>query len=82
MHKSLHSRQYNDFLDQLRQLRLSRGLRQSDLAARLGRAQSLVSRAESGERRLDVVELWVWLQALEMDLSTFARELDERLRGG
>lgn len=79
MHKSLHSHQYNDFLELLRTLRRRRGLRQSDLAQRLGRAQSLISRAESGERRLDVVELFVWLRALDMSLSAFSRDLEHRL---
>jgi hypothetical protein len=79
MHKSLYSRHYRDLLVQLRQLRQRQGLRQADLAMRLGRAQSLVSRVESGERRLDVIELWVWLQALDTDFNAFTHELGERL---
>jgi len=79
MYKSLHSHQYDEFLVQLKALRQSQGLRQSDLAERLGRAQSMISRVESGERRLDVVELWVWLGALNTQLSGFAQELEQRL---
>lgn len=82
MYKSLHSRQYTEFLEQLRTLRMRKGLRQSELATRLGRSQSMVSRVESGERRLDVVELWVWLIALETDLVAFASELNSRLASG
>ena len=46
--------------DQLRALlvdaRKRAGLKQVDVAAALGRPQSFVSKYESGERRLDVVE--------------------------
>ena len=36
--------------------RLKAGLTQSEVASQLGRPQSFVSKYESGERRLDVVE--------------------------
>ncbi len=39
------------------ELRTAAGLTQADLAQRLKRPQSFVSKYESGERRLDVVEL-------------------------
>jgi transcriptional regulator with XRE-family HTH domain len=54
-------------------------LRQSDLAERLGSGQGTVSKAERGERRLDVIELRDWLQAMDLDFVTFVRELDRRL---
>lgn len=41
----------------LREMRVTAGLNQVDLAARLGTDQSFVSRFERGERRLDLVEL-------------------------
>jgi len=41
----------------LRQIRLDAGLRQLDLAEKLGQPQSYVSKYESGERRLDLLEL-------------------------
>lgn len=41
------------------------GLTQAELAARLRCHQSLVARIESGERRVDVVELVVLARALE-----------------
>jgi transcriptional regulator with XRE-family HTH domain len=33
------------------------GLRQTDVAKKLGRSQTWIARIESGERRIDVVEL-------------------------
>ncbi|MBV8380176.1 MAG: helix-turn-helix transcriptional regulator [Paucibacter sp.] len=80
MHKSLHNRPNEIYLSLLRDKRLSRKLRQADLAVRLGRTQGVVSRVESGERRLDIVELWAWLNALDTDVVSFVRQLDRRLR--
>lgn len=81
MHKSLYSRPNEVFITLLRDLRRSRRLRQLDLAERLGSSQAIVSRVESGERRLDIVELVVWLRALDTDLVAFAKQLNLRLDG-
>jgi transcriptional regulator with XRE-family HTH domain len=64
------------FLSQLRQIRLDAGLRQEDLAAKLGEPQSFVSRYESGERRLDVLELRQICRTLGISLAEFIRRLD------
>lgn len=53
---SLHSRRYRDFLARLRQARESAGLTQVEAAARLRKPQSFISRCETGERRVDVLE--------------------------
>ena len=45
------------YLHLLRQARLDAGLTQAELAIRLGQPQSFVSKYESGERRLDILEL-------------------------
>jgi transcriptional regulator with XRE-family HTH domain len=47
--------------------RKSAGLGQDDLADRLKCHQSLVARIESGERRIDVVELVVLARAIGVD---------------
>lgn len=80
MAKTLHSRPNKIFLAKLRQLRESQGLRQADLARLLGPSQATVSNVERGERRLDVIELRDWLEALEFDFIGFVSELDVELR--
>ena len=80
MLKSVISSHNETFLKLLRKRRKSLGLRQEDLASRLGRGQATVSKVERGERRLDVIELRAWLQALEIDFTTFATELDRELQ--
>jgi transcriptional regulator with XRE-family HTH domain len=52
-----HSARYRGFLKRLRRAREDAGLIQVDVAKALGRPQSFVSKCESGERRVDVIEL-------------------------
>lgn len=80
MPKILYSRHNGVFLAMLRGLRMTRRLRQADLANRLGRGQGLVSKVERGERRLDVIELRDWLAALDTDFIGFMSSLDAQLR--
>lgn len=49
--------EYRRFLQRLRAAREGRGLTQAKVAKRLGLPQSYVSKCESGERRVDVIEL-------------------------
>lgn len=64
------------FLSFVRQLRLDAGLRQADLARKLGEPQSFVSRYESGERRLDVLELRQICAVLGVSLADFIKRLE------
>ncbi len=64
----------------LRSIRYEAGLRQSDLAKRLGRPQSFVSKYESGERRLELIELRQVCQAIDISLEGFVRRFEESLR--
>lgn len=58
----------------LRQIRKSAGLRQADVAEALGQPQSFVSKYESGERRLDLLELEQVCNACGTDLAQFVSE--------
>ena len=73
MQKSLSSSKQKAFLELLRQVREEAGLRQIDVADRLDRPQSFVSKYESGERRLDLLELELVCDACDTDLSKFVR---------
>jgi len=54
---TIHSPRYRQFLKKLRAARLEAGLTQQEVARALRKPQSFVSKCESGERRVDVVEL-------------------------
>jgi len=71
--KSLRSQSQRRLVSLLARARRESGLTQAQLAARLHRPQSFVSKIESGERRLDVVELVEVLRALHCDPVRFFR---------
>lgn len=78
MHKSIYTQQYQTLLEILREVRAAVGMTQGDLADRLGMGQSDISKCEMGTRRLDVVELKLWVEALGSDLPSVVRELEDR----
>jgi transcriptional regulator with XRE-family HTH domain len=55
----------------LLRLRAAAGVNQTTLAARLGITQSEVSKFERGERALDERRLQAWLQALQVEWTSF-----------
>jgi transcriptional regulator with XRE-family HTH domain len=55
--RSTHTTAYKEFLGRLVAAREKAGLTQAQVAAVLGIPQSRVSRMESGERRVDIIEL-------------------------
>ena len=57
-------------------------MRQVDLADRLGQPQSYVSKYESGERRLDLLELRQVCNVLGISLEAFIRRLESALDEG
>ena len=64
----------------LKSLRTKAGLRQVDLAEKLGQPQSFVSKFESGERRLDILELRQVCKILGISLEQFAARLEDSLK--
>ena len=60
----------------LRQVRVRAGLTQEEVARRLDRPQSFVSKYETGERRLDILELRQVLAALGLPLKDFVSTLE------
>jgi len=57
LESSEYRQRYRQFLSRLREARTLAGLTQGEVARRLRKPQSFVSKCESGERRVDVVEL-------------------------
>lgn len=55
--RNVHTAEYRAFLERLVAARKRRGLTQQQVAKALGIPQGRVSRMETGERRIDVVEL-------------------------
>lgn len=62
----------------LRTIREEADLRQLDVAARLHQPQSFVSKYESGERRLDLLELELVCTSCGVDIVEFVRRYREQ----
>ncbi len=75
MEKSIYSAEYQQLCALLRELRRDAGLTQVQVAERLEMPQSFVSKYESGERRLDVVELRHVAAAIGTTLAAVVAEL-------
>jgi transcriptional regulator with XRE-family HTH domain len=67
MIKSVHSEPYSVFAALLVGARKVAGMRQIELAQKLNKPQSFVSKFECGERRLDVIEFLTITDALGAD---------------
>lgn len=73
---------YRAFLARLVEARLDANLTQKEVAARLRKPQSYVSKSELGERRLDVIELLAFAKVYDRSLDWFATGNAKRLRRG
>lgn len=77
--RPLHSDEYETLVALLKQARKEAGLTQVEVAARLGVEQSMVSKVERRERRLDVAELRAFCTALGIGLSDFVSRFEAAL---
>jgi len=64
----------------LRCVREERELRQADVAERLGCPQSVISKYERGERRLDLLELYELCSVIGISLTDLVKRFDRELR--
>lgn len=70
---SLYTREYQLFVQMLVQARKAAALSQVELAQRLGKPQSFVSKCENCERRVDMAEFLAIAQALGLDAPAFVQ---------
>lgn len=75
MPKSVFTRRYKIFREELESARLEAELSQEQLAKKVGWDQTFVSKIERGVRRLDVVELIAICEALGIDPGDFVKDL-------
>ncbi len=73
MVKSIHTREYAYFVERLRKARQEAGFTQVQVAKKLDRPQSHVSNVESGQQRVDIVELKRFAKMYGKDIGYFIR---------
>ena len=82
MAKSIHTDEYQLFIKLLRKYREDACVTQGQLAAELDVSQAVISKIESCERRLDIIELRKICKILGVSLETFVKNLDIILNNG
>ena len=73
MVKSVHTIEYTYFVEKLRNARLEANLTQTEVTKKLGRPQSHISNIESGQQRVDVVELRRFAKIYGKDINYFIK---------
>lgn len=76
MEKSQHTQKYAQLLEALRAARKKAGLTQLEVAEKLDTYASYVSKCESGERRIDVIELAEFCRLYGVSLTAFLKKID------
>ena len=79
MEKSIYTREYAVVLRLLKEARKAAGLTQAALAQRLGLTQSLVSKMERGELRLDIIQLRTICRYVGRTLPELVEDLEREL---
>lgn len=73
MAKSIYTKDHKYLVGQLKKARLEIGLDQKDAAKLLGRTQSYISKVESGQRRIDIVQLKAFAKVYKKELDFFVK---------
>ena len=74
MPSSIFTQRHQELIGFIASARKAAGITQVELAERLGRPQSFVSKVERGERRLDVIEFCQVAEALGRDPANLLKE--------
>lgn len=79
MEKSIHQKRYHTMIALLRGKREAIGMTQIQLAEKLNVSQTVVSKIETCERRLDVIELIDVCDAINVPFVEFLNELNSKI---
>ncbi|WP_455809370.1 helix-turn-helix domain-containing protein [Pseudomonas koreensis] len=78
--KTIHNARYQVLLDLWLEARNAAGMTQKELAVRLGRPHSFVSKTENAERRLDAIEFMDICQGLGANPYALLSKLESMTR--
>lgn len=72
MTDTIQRKQYIKLAEKLKEARLKLGFTQVEVAKKLKKPQSYISKVESGEQRIDVIELKLFANLYKKQLDDFA----------
>ena len=73
MPRAIYTAEHKKIVERLKQARLESGLGQVEVAKKLGKTQSYLSKIESGQRRFDVLQLKEFAKIYKKGLSFFIK---------
>ena len=76
MTRSRQTKEYAYFVERLRKAREEAGLTQVQVAKKLKRPQSHISNVESGQQKVDVVELQFFAKVYNKDINYFIKKIN------
>lgn len=79
MSKTVFTGAHKHLVRTLKDARKKSGLKQEELAAKLGRERTMISLIETGQRRVDVLEFYAIAKALNLNPTELFDELSKRL---
>ena len=71
MEKAIYSKDHKQAIEQLKKARFEAGLEQDEVAKLLGKSQSYVSKIETGQRRIDIIQLKEFAKIYKKSLDFF-----------
>ncbi len=74
MIKAIYSRDHKFVVEQLKRARIEAGLDQEKAAELLKKTQSYISKVESGQRRIDIVQLKEFAKIYKKELDFFIKK--------
>ena len=73
MKKTIHLTEYKNVVEKLKEARKKSGLTQKEVAEKLKKPQSYISKAEAGEQRIDIIELKSFANLYNKSLNYFIK---------
>ena len=71
MPDSIYKKEYQTVIKRLKDARIESGLKQEEVASKLGKPQSYVSKIERGERRVDIAEIKLFAKVYQKSIDYF-----------
>lgn len=71
MGSNLYSKEHKIIVEKLKKARREAGLDQIEVAKKLGRSQSYLSKIESGQRKIDIIQLKKFAKLYKKEINFF-----------